>query len=216
MPPLPDPVLAVWRFAPVGAGTVVVLPDGCRDLIRVVEAGGRARWMVSGLAERAEPVRCRPGERYLGFRLHPDARIDAPVLLAAVAALGEADEAAIAERLADFCRRDPRLAEALAGLADGASVAAAARALGITPRTLERLTGGATGRSPGFWKGLARARRAGRALTGPLPLAEIAHAHGYADQAHFGRALRRWFGAPPAALRRDPALLETLAAAGYG
>lgn len=229
-----DPVLAVWRHAPTRADRVPVLPDGCRDLILHRDPQGRRRCFVSPLTDGPTPVASQPGERYWGFRLRPGIGLEArlPVADGWPAGLtdGDADdsageddgrrEAAIRDWLADRCRRgaarEQALSEALACLAVAATVTAAAAALGVTPRTLERLVGPATGRSPGFWRRLARARQAARALAGPLPLADLAAMHGYADQAHMSRDLRAWFGASPAALRRDAALQAVLRASGYG
>ncbi|MBK9617544.1 MAG: helix-turn-helix domain-containing protein [Uliginosibacterium sp.] len=54
-----------------------------------------------------------------------------------------------------------------------------------------------TGRTPGYWKQLARTRRAARALAGSATLADIAFAHCYADQAQMSRDFQRWFGVTP-------------------
>jgi AraC-like DNA-binding protein len=59
-------------------------------------------------------------------------------------------------------------------------------------------------------------RRAAQALATAQPLAEIAADNGYADQAHFCRDCLRWLGQSPAALRRSPHVLTTIAQAGYG
>ncbi|GKS76765.1 hypothetical protein AVME950_17735 [Acidovorax sp. SUPP950] len=68
--------------------------------------------------------------------------------------------------LADFTRCDTRVQEALAALAQSPTVGAAARALGVSERTLERLMRTATGEPPRYWRALARVRRAAQALAG--------------------------------------------------
>jgi AraC-like DNA-binding protein len=55
-----------------------------------------------------------------------------------------------------------------------------------------------------------------RALAGDVPLAALAADHGYADQAHMTRDLRRWFGASPSRLRAMPSMLAALASSGHG
>ena len=105
--------------------------------------------------------------------------------------------------------------EALHALAHIRTVGAAAQSLGVSERSLERLTQRATGQPPRFWRALARVRRAARDLATPQPLAEIAADHGYADQAHLSRDCLRWLGQTPAALRRSPEQLATVAQAGY-
>lgn len=120
--------------------------------------------------------------------------------------------------LADFTRCDARVHEALAALAQAPAVGAAARALGVLERTLERLIRTATGEPPRYWRALARVRRAAQALTGDggPPLAAIAADHGYADQAHFGRECRHWLGQTPARLRASKDLLASVQSSGYG
>jgi AraC-like DNA-binding protein len=88
-------------------------------------------------------------------------------------------------------------------LADGdAAAARLARLLGLSERTLQRrLT--AVGRSYGAVLEDFRREEAARLLrAGSLPLVRVAERLGYAEQASFTRAFRRWHGASPAAWRR--------------
>jgi transcriptional regulator GlxA family with amidase domain len=107
------------------------------------------------------------------------------------------------------------LDEALTALARHDEVAAAARSVGVSVRTMERHVGRSSQRRPAYWKQLARVRRAAHALSGSQSLASIAAACGFADQAHMTREFRRWFNLVPKALRREPNLLRILQASGY-
>ncbi|MBK1687625.1 helix-turn-helix domain-containing protein [Rubrivivax gelatinosus] len=208
-------VLACWRSLAVEVVDATVLPDGCRDLILSCPNGARPAWFVSELPARAYTVRSEAGDRFVGFRLRPAACIAAAPLLAALQARPERDEAEALALIAEHVRLDARLDEALQALAVAGGVLAARRQLGVGERTLERLLHAATGRPPRYWQGLARARRAARALSTGLPLADLAVQHGYADQAHLTRELRAWFGLAPGALRRRADLLALLAEPGY-
>jgi AraC-like DNA-binding protein len=78
---------------------------------------------------------------------------------------------------------------------------AVARLLGIGVRTLQRRL-----RQEGTsYRAILERQRAERALAlvgeTELALGEIATALGFADQAHFTRAFRRWTDLPPSALR---------------
>ncbi|MDA8453224.1 helix-turn-helix domain-containing protein [Acidovorax sp. GBBC 3334] len=231
LPALPDCVLERWEHTEApgsGAAPTVVLPDGCRDLILHLDAEDRARWTVSPLALQAYAVPASPGGSWLGFRLHPGAQLDDAALLqaarslwhAAVRAGGSpedrrATEQAVLAALDDRARRDASVDEALAALRGAGSVAQAARALGTTPRTLERTVRAATGQPPRYWRELARVRRAAQALAEGDPLAAIAADHGYADQSHFGRACLHWLGATPARLRATHGLIAAVQSSGY-
>ena len=96
------------------------------------------------------------------------------------------------------------------------SVAAVARRLGVRPRNLQRMLLARTGRPPGYWRLLARARRAGRRIAGGDTLVEVALSSGYADQSHMTREIRRWLGTTPYRLRTDMSLREQLSMSGYG
>jgi AraC-like DNA-binding protein len=222
-------VLARWQFTSVDAGATTVLPDGCRDLILHVSADGQPGCHVSALADAAMHVRGCAGEWWLGFRMRPGTLMDTTELLKSVDAVwkrsrresGQSDldagqEVALLMLMNAHTRLDPSVQEALDALAQSQSVGKAAQSLGVSERSLERLTRRATAQPPRFWRGLARVRRAAQQLVTAQPLAEIAADQGFADQAHFSRDCLRWLGRSPAVLRRSPHLLATVAQAGYG
>ena len=235
LPALPPTVLARWQFNTTDANPTTVLPDGCSDLILHIDARGQSDWHISPLADAAMVVPGRAGEQWLGFRLLPGTSIDAPALLRSAQAIWQqslrragrpspslpgrdtaAPQALVLEAIERHTRMDPPAQEALSSLAHSRTVGAAAHSLGVSERTLERLTQRATGQAPRFWRALARVRQAALALGTAQPLAEIAADHGYADQAHFSRDCLRWLGYTPASLRGTPQLLATVAQAGYG
>jgi AraC-like DNA-binding protein len=96
------------------------------------------------------------------------------------------------------------LARPAAGHDDLATVAASARAAGLSERQLRRRFERAVGYGPAT---LARVRRFQRFLhrahapdAAGAPLARLAAEAGYADQAHLARECRRLAGLPPSAL----------------
>ncbi|MEO8674916.1 MAG: AraC family transcriptional regulator [Casimicrobiaceae bacterium] len=85
-----------------------------------------------------------------------------------------------------------------------------AAAMGLAPATVSRGFRCVFGLSPARYRAEMRARRAFVALTaGMLPLAELALASGFADQAHLSRAIADLTGAPPSAWRRTSNSFKT-------
>lgn len=212
---LPGAVMEAWRFVAGENLLTPVMPDGCRDLIVRTAAGGRPQWFISALADTAYEVPCVEGESFAGYRFRPGTVVQAQALLDAISARSDMDAADLLSIIEDHVQPDARLTEALAALAEAPGIAAACRHLGVSERRLERLLMRGTGRTPAYWRSLARARRAARALAGERPLVDIAADAGYADQAHLSREMRRWFGASPGRLRTTPALLARFSDAGY-
>ncbi len=74
---------------------------------------------------------------------------------------------------------------------------------GIAPATVSRGFAAAYGVTPARYRAEARARAAWRRIRfGKEPLADVAAAEGFADQAHMTRAIGALTGKPPAAWRR--------------
>lgn len=208
--------VAVWQYAADTAHSTLVPPDGCRDLIWHALPGQKPRWFVTPLADSTYTVPGTVGERYCGFRMHPGAMLDEARLLALLETTLVQDPKDALPMLIECMHQDPRLTDALASLAQHATVAIAAKQLGVSERTLQRLVQTCTGRPPAYWKRLARVRRAALDLHHLPTLADCAAAHGYTDQAHMAHEFKRWLGAAPSAVMGQPQLLAALAASGYG
>ena len=229
---LPHSLLARWQQLTTEPGTTVVLPDGCCDLILHVTGAGQPGWHVSPLADAAVTVPGAAHEFWRGYRLRPGTAVEAPALIRAAQAIwsqavqrdllssaqahiDSTVEHHLLDAIDEHTHLAPRVQDALHTLAHSATVAAAARSLGVSERSLERLTRAATHQPPSYWRALARVRRAAQVLGSGEALASIAADHGYADQAHFSRDCLRWLGQSPSSLRRSPSLLATVAQAGY-
>mgnify|MGYP001766298085 CR=1 FL=1 len=206
-----------WSVRCEAAQTAVIVPDGCRDLIVRLrdDAAPVQSWFA--LADTAVTVALDGGQTLHGFRLLPGTRFRRPGFEERSAALGF-DPAVIEAALREEVVRSAAIAEALESLAGGTGrIGDHARAVGLGERSLHRLVIGETGRRPGFWLQLARVRRAARAVVGGgAPLAEVAAAAGYADQAHMSRAVRHWFGCSPTRLAAIAGIEAALAAPAFG
>ncbi|WP_370284604.1 helix-turn-helix transcriptional regulator [Pseudooceanicola nanhaiensis] len=152
---------------------------GCRECALVI--AGRA--VAAGDLPQAALPAGETLERF-GLRWSGIGTGDAP------SAPGARD---VADRLSDLLAADP---------GRGWRIAAAARALGLSPRSLQRQLGQAERTFSGVLR-RARMREATRLLTGSsASLAEIGYCCGYADQAHFQRDFLRATNTTPGAFRR--------------
>ena len=137
-------------------------------------------------------------------------RVDDPDALARTA---ERDPGEAARRLLAEFRPAPaasgdwpdRLAAALAEV-DALALRDWASALRLSPEHLSRGFGKVFGVTPQRFRWEARARAVlGDLAQSPLSLAELALAHGFADQAHMTRAVHALSGRPPGAWRASTA-----------
>jgi transcriptional regulator GlxA family with amidase domain len=83
------------------------------------------------------------------------------------------------------------------------TIAAIARRVGVTTRTLESIFGRSIGETPGAYYLRLRLNAARRlVLDTRLAMADIAERCGFASAAGFSRAFSRSFGVAPARMRR--------------
>ncbi|MEQ1503933.1 MAG: helix-turn-helix domain-containing protein [Myxococcota bacterium] len=211
-----------------GGSTVEVPPDGCADLVVVVD-GTRASAFVVGPSSALDRVTLPPGQRLAGIRFRCGV---GPVVL-------DVDGAALADRSIPLDDLDPNLTRRLVDRIDGGPLLAAVRSvadalvararwtpdrrrvlrgiallqagsavgaladgLGTSDRSLRRAFAATVGLSPRAVGRVLRFQRALAAITAGRPLAEVAYTCGYADQAHLSREVRALAGAPPSVIAR--------------
>ena len=198
-----------------GSGSDVILPDGCVDIVwdgeSVFVAGPDTGPVVlDALAVRRAHagIRFRPGAAPAFLGVPADEIRDRRVPLDAL--WGTADARVLTDRLSTAAAPTATLERAVLDHADRPvdplarmAVQAIARVpstrvdglgdrLGVTERTLHRRVRAAVGYGPKVLARIVRFRRflALASRRGGLSLAELAHAAGYADQAHLARECR--------------------------
>lgn len=220
-----DLVLDSWRYFSSQTASVVVIPDGCRDVIFRSTPDRPATVFLSSLPLGTDTVAVSTGTDMLGIRLKPGVVVDQTKLLTALRKLPPDPTAnasaplpaQIIAALEQWCSLPVELDEALHELAKPlATVSGVAQGLCMPVRRLQRLVLRGTGRSPRYWTQLARVRRAARFVSIDKKLAEAAGEFGYADQAHMTRAFRKWLSITPAALQPDSPQTLQLFQSGYG
>lgn len=204
-------ILEKWEHSATRDTSMLVIPDGCRDLLFCAKTGQRPKWRITTLDHAAYLVDSKAGDTLMGYRLRPGVLVDVPRLLRAVEAHGGYGD--IASRINDFTQVSTDVCEALECISQSETVALAAARLGINARRLQRICS-TTGRTPAAWLSLARARKAARAVC-LHGLVETAYNTGYSDQAHMSREFKRWFGVSPLKLRKSPDIIAQLDSPGY-
>jgi AraC-like DNA-binding protein len=202
----------VWTHEVPDVTRALVFPDGCCDVLIIRCPGARPQVRLTPFDLRPRNAILMAGSALQGFRLRPGARIGTQVLKAIEGAPDQAE---------DIISNDLALSDdadnAIHALCrPGATVAEAARDLGLSPRSLQRLFKGLHLPPPDYWRVLSRARRAAAQLATPLPLAALSADCGFSDQAHLTRETLRWFGKTPRQLQRDAATLSLLAQPALG
>ena len=220
---LRDAVACLWAQAGTTPREVLVLPDGCSDLIWEQGRGGYVAGPDTGPAPARVggavlAVRFRPaaGGAVLGVPLSElrDQRVELSDLRPDLAAElpGDLPVPEAAARLLDLAGHlvagaepDRAVQHAARLLADArASAGQIAAATGVSPRQLRRRFHAAVGYGPKTLQRVMRFRRfvtmvdAGHATD----LASLAAGAGYADQAHLTRECAELAGLTPAALIR--------------
>lgn len=204
-------ILETWRVQALGSAPVTIYPDGCRDVIWWQARGQAPQWRLAPLDLTARRLQGLAGAQMQGFRLRPGAVVSQDLLRVLKPDAPDAGEA-----IAALAAVPADLAEVFAAIVElgPLDVAGLARGLGVSARSLQRLTRAATGQGPLYWLRLARLRRAFGLGQQAMPLAHIAHEAGFADQAHFTREARQFHGATPRQLLANGRALQAILAPG--
>ncbi|WP_052702296.1 AraC family transcriptional regulator [Marinomonas sp. S3726] len=223
----------VWSAHSHSNGSILILPDGCRDLIiKTHQADHQTKpslWFVSPLFEHTQAVQTQANTHSLGFRLKPGMQIEQEKLVRYMPLfkLDSHDEKAIShdkkiisqleDMLNEVTSIKPCVEEALTSLAsDLTNVTQTAKQLGMSTRSLQRMLIKETDKSPSYWFQLARARKAAKHLSQTSTMADTADLYGYSDQSHMCREFQRWFKLSPTQLLNNPMLMAQLDSTGYG
>jgi AraC-like DNA-binding protein len=180
----------VWRLRAEVAHDLLVLPDGCMDLIEGDIVGSLSGPLIGHL---------RAGEVTRGVRFHPGGF---PALFGVPASELVNLRVPISEVRRGFrslfdLARDAEQPDPLARAAYRAhDVAALARGSGYSERQLRRRVFGATGHSPKRLMRIGRMQRVLAAGHGES-WARTAAEHGYYDEAHLARDVSDLAGATP-------------------
>jgi AraC-like DNA-binding protein len=209
-------VACLWVRVSETAGELLVVPDGCTD---IVWQQGEGTSLV-GPDTTAKLVGRAPGDVLVGMRFEPgagggalgvpletlrDLRVDAAEVDRSFDVDGELPPEEVLARLVSAAagrQPDPLIALAARRVARQ-QVGAVARDLGVSERQLRRRFRAAAGYGPKTLARVLRFRRFVEAIDGGrTDLAALAFEAGYADQAHLTRETTRLAGLPPAAFMR--------------
>jgi AraC-like DNA-binding protein len=208
-------VTDIWTARSESSNNVIILPDGCRDLIVKTQDAGPSIWCVSPLFDHSQSIHIQARTSTLGFRLKPGVSVDANKLMAYMLTT-RLDLDKLEEMLNDVSHLDACVEETLTGLAgDVTSVMHAASLLGLSTRSLQRLLIKETNKSPSYWFQLARIRKAAKDLTLSSSPIDVADANGFSDQSHMCREFQRWFKMTPTHFANHPEFTDQLTCTGY-
>lgn len=208
-------VLTEWNFHSSGDHITRIYPDGCQDVILRYRKDSPPVWVVTSIDTTSRMVRSVSGEHFAGFRLQPGTIVNMEALIRHIQGY-HYSELNVLAIIKSHTVADSDVQDALHYLTRSAmSVAAVARASGVSVRTLQRKLTTALGKPPSFWLALARVRKAARMLSSQRPLVAIAHDCGYSDQAHLHREMQRWYCYTPMQLRNNPEQLAVVTGQGY-
>jgi len=213
-------IVCTWSVQ-LPKGSVAVWPDGCRDLVAIIDKEQPPKVICSGLDLSVRHVVCKNETRFMGVRFTPGVtfpwdRVDTGKMRRDVS---------LSQHLQSCCRHWDywadqkevineliRQIESLACSAPDWVVnylqelwtEKARRGGSLSERSIRRKLVQATGAPPRFWQSLARARKVGLEISrSDNALASIAANYGFSDQAHMNREIRRWFGCTPMMLRAN-------------
>ena len=198
-----------WQTEDQTDGTYIAPADGSWDMIFTKTLEGEVVVKLSGPSTTTTPVHYKKGNRNIGVRMKPGTFFT-HIAVSDVVDVTETllmpspetfllgghvlrlptyetfdDFIAQLERLG-LVSKDPLVRASLEGMKFGAS-----------KRSLQRRFSSAIGMTPAYIAQIERAWQAARLLNGGMPITEVVHELGYADQAHLNRSMKRVTGLTP-------------------
>ncbi|GAA1097513.1 helix-turn-helix domain-containing protein [Tsukamurella spumae] len=198
-----------WRSTG-SAGTALILPDGCMDVIVIdgepVVAGpdAVAAHVIGSDGARLDGLRFPPGvlPQLLGVAADELTGVRVPLaeVLPRRRLRDSRDPEEIAAQLLDDVALDRRITAIAVRLGAGRAVVEVAAETGLGERTLHRLARRSFGYGPKTLARILRFQRAVALIRAGDALGVAAASSGYADQAHLTREVRALTGVTPRAL----------------
>ena len=198
----------VWRTHDTSDGTYLAAADACWDMI-FIRSDDATRVLLSGPSSVITPVPYRAGNRNVGIRFVRGSfltHVPASVMVDTTITLPMADDGSFAmagrtwpvptyetvDEFVDSLERedllsdDPLVLAVLAGTRPATST-----------RSVQRRFSTVTGLTANRIRQIVRARTAAEMLQRGVPILDVTHDLGYADQAHLTRDLKRLTGFTP-------------------
>lgn len=202
-----------WRTFDTSDGTYLAAADACWDMI-FIRSGDEARVLLSGPSSKITPVPYKAGNQNFGIRfirgsflthVPASAMVDSTIALP----MPDTETFILADEpwpFPDYETADDFVAELERRelLSDDPVVMAVLR--GDDPetstRSAQRHVSHATGLTANRIRQIVRARTAVEMLQNGMPILDVTHELGYADQAHMTRDLRKLTGYTPGQTKR--------------
>ncbi|MBS97538.1 MAG: DNA-binding protein [Oceanospirillaceae bacterium] len=213
-------IVCTWSMM-LPKGRFSVWPDGCRDLIVIASKNNPSTVVCSGLDAAPREVICDEDTFFAGVRLaagvtfpwegeSPGSKHDDQMFsqIPFSGCHGWEFEHALDETLVklvsvvnDFaCPAPSWVSEYIQELERREE----RWSMPLSERSIRRKLADTTGAPPRYWKSLARVRQTVMEIVrSDAPLVSIATKHGFSDQAHMSREIRRWFGITPLMVRSN-------------
>jgi len=198
----------IWRTHDTSDGTYLAAADACWDMI-FIRSADEVRVLLSGPSSEITPVPYRAGNRNVGIRFVRGSfltHVPASIMVDTTIALPMDDDGSFVmagERwtVPEYETADDFIAELEQHdlLSDDPVVMAALRgdAPATSPRSVQRRFSSVTGLTASRIRKIVRARAAAEMLGRGVPILDVTHELGYADQAHLTRDLKRLTGFTP-------------------
>ena len=209
-----ETIIGIWSVTPTVDQSVVVVPDGCRDIVFRGLPYQKSNWFITDYFDQTTKVDLKKNCFMAGYRLKAGTQFDHRIL---EVLQGVGSDLSEAEHYINELTYLPNtVAEILNCLAsDFCSVKEVSKLLGTNIRTLQRNCLEGTGKSPSYWLKLARVRKAAKMISSGEGLCNVAIETGYYDQSHMNRQFKYWLKITPFQLLKSRDIMLQLDQSGF-